>query len=198
MYNEISHQKLNSQGTFVLQSHHHTSSTEESSQAEKERPHEQKYTSIQAGSPSSQNSIPKKIKTRTIQALRFTPTHSHLASPKTKPNKMTSRQDPPGTMASGGSSWNDSGYAFAPNTNTLDAQAMPSDQAAAARVKAAEVMAALKSGEPGAADKVMGDNEGKSSGGGITGLGGPKGFFQKLRNKKAEKQNKIAEDGVVR
>ncbi|GIZ44189.1 hypothetical protein CKM354_000739300 [Cercospora kikuchii] len=111
---------------------------------------------------------------------------------------MTDRKDPPGTMASGGSSWNDSGFAFAPNTNTLDAQAMPSDQAAAARVKAAEVMAALKSGEPGAADKLMGDNEGKSSGGNLTGLTGPNGFFQKLRKKKAEKESKRASDGVVR
>ena len=82
------------------------------------------------------------------------------------------------------SSWNDSPYAFAPNTNTLDEQSMPSDQAAAARAKSAQVMAALKSGEPGAADKLMGDNEGKSAAAGLTPLGGPKGWFQKIKQKR--------------
>jgi len=57
-------------------------------------------------------------------------------------------------------------FGFAPNTNTMDPSTMPSDQAAAARMKAAEVMAKLRSGEPGAADRAMGDREGK----GATGL----------------------------
>ena len=64
-------------------------------------------------------------------------------------------------MASGQSSWNTSGFAFAPNTNVMDESTMPSDRAAAARRKAAEVMAALKKGEPGDADLLMGDQQQK-------------------------------------
>lgn len=74
-----------------------------------------------------------------------------------------------------GSPWNDGGFAFSPNTNTLDRESMPSAQAEAARQKSAQVMAALKSGEPGAADRVMGDQ--KESGSGRGGGGGSKGVF---------------------
>lgn len=58
-------------------------------------------------------------------------------------------------------------YAYSTqNTNTMDADAMPSEQAQAARNKTDEVMQALRSGEPGAADKAMGDSHqtGKSKG----------------------------------
>ncbi|KAI5359816.1 hypothetical protein Slin15195_G116760 [Septoria linicola] len=110
---------------------------------------------------------------------------------------MSARKDPPGTMGSGGSSWNDSGFAFAPNTNTLDEQAMPSDKAAAARAKSAQVMAALKSGEPGAADKAMGDNDGRSAAAGLTPMGGPKGWIQKLKGRK-KSTGEVKDDGIVR
>ncbi|KAK4545737.1 hypothetical protein LTR36_002691 [Oleoguttula mirabilis] len=61
------------------------------------------------------------------------------------------------------SSWNTSGFAFAPNTNAMDANTMPSDKAAAARMKAAEVMAALKKGEQGDADAIMGKQQQKGT-----------------------------------
>ncbi|EME84291.1 uncharacterized protein MYCFIDRAFT_173310 [Pseudocercospora fijiensis CIRAD86] len=54
------------------------------------------------------------------------------------------------------SSWNSSGFYFSANTNTMDRESMPSEKAEAARLRSAEVMAALKSGEPGAADRMMG------------------------------------------
>ncbi|KAK5129268.1 hypothetical protein LTR08_003647 [Meristemomyces frigidus] len=54
------------------------------------------------------------------------------------------------------SSWNTGGFSFNPNTNCLDAESMPSEKAEAARQKSAAVMAALRSGEPGAADAAMG------------------------------------------
>ncbi|KAF7187137.1 hypothetical protein HII31_11518 [Pseudocercospora fuligena] len=54
------------------------------------------------------------------------------------------------------SSWNSSGFSFSPNTDTMNRETMPSERAEAARQKSAEVMAALKSGEPGAADRLMG------------------------------------------
>lgn len=60
----------------------------------------------------------------------------------------------PGTQ----SPWDTSGFAFSPNTNTLDRESMPSDKAEAARLKSAAVMAALKSGKPGEADRLMGEN----------------------------------------
>ncbi|KAK3049996.1 hypothetical protein LTR09_008651 [Extremus antarcticus] len=60
---------------------------------------------------------------------------------------------------SGSSSWNDSGFAFAPNTNTMDAQTMPSDKAQAARERAAEIIEASKNGKPGEADAMMGKRE---------------------------------------
>lgn len=41
------------------------------------------------------------------------------------------------------------------NTNAMDADRMPSEKAQAARMKSAEVMAALKKGQPGDADALM-------------------------------------------
>ena len=88
---------------------------------------------------------------------------NHEAS-KTKTKKANpTYQANPGTMASGSSSWNTSGFAFAPNTNVLDPNSMPSDKAEAARRKAAEVMAALKKGEPGDADYIMRDQQQKAT-----------------------------------
>ncbi|EME39163.1 hypothetical protein DOTSEDRAFT_83021 [Dothistroma septosporum NZE10] len=43
------------------------------------------------------------------------------------------------------------------NTRILDPTNMPSKQASAARAKSQQVMEALRSGEPGAADRLMGD-----------------------------------------
>ncbi|WPG97838.1 Hypothetical protein R9X50_00061900 [Acrodontium crateriforme] len=60
------------------------------------------------------------------------------------------------------SPWNDSGFAFAPNTNVMDPESMPSAEAQAARARAAEIMAALKKGEPGDADKLMGKESPRS------------------------------------
>ncbi|GAB7359839.1 hypothetical protein MBLNU230_g7368t1 [Neophaeotheca triangularis] len=42
------------------------------------------------------------------------------------------------------------------DTRATDEKAMPSDAAARARAKSAEIMASLKKGEPGDADKLMG------------------------------------------
>lgn len=66
---------------------------------------------------------------------------------------------------SGSSSWNDSGFAFAPNTNTMDQTTMPSKEAQAAREKTLEIMNALKDGKPGEADAMMGKREAKGTAG---------------------------------
>lgn len=55
-----------------------------------------------------------------------------------------------------GSAWGTSAYVINQNTNTMDPNSMSSDRAQAARMKTAEIMAALKKGEPGDADKLMG------------------------------------------
>jgi len=68
-------------------------------------------------------------------------------------------EQPPKSNAANSSSWNDSGFAFAPNTNALDPVSMPSDKAEAARQKSAAVMAALKDGRTGDADALMGDQK---------------------------------------
>jgi hypothetical protein len=61
-------------------------------------------------------------------------------------------------MASKGNtleSWEPSPWTPAPNANVADQKAMTSLQAQAARAKSAEVMAALKKGEPGDADRLL-------------------------------------------
>ena len=93
---------------------------------------------------------------------------------------------------SGSSPWNDSGFAFAPNTNTMDAQSMPSDKAQAAREKAKEIMLALEDGKPGDADKLMGKREPKGNAGII-----PLDWMKSKFSGKAKKDKK-ADDGVVR
>ena len=60
-------------------------------------------------------------------------------------------------------SWDTSGFASAPNTNTMDANSMPSDKAQAAREKAKEIMLALEDGKPGDADKMMGARDPKGN-----------------------------------
>lgn len=70
---------------------------------------------------------------------------------------MASKNTNPGLANN--SSWNDSGFAFAPNTNALDQEAMPSDQAALARAKAAKVMAAVRDGDMQTANEMMGKSE---------------------------------------
>lgn len=57
---------------------------------------------------------------------------------------------------SGSSPWNTSGFAFAPSTNTMDAQGMPSSQAQDARDKTADIMAAVKAGDMDKANALMG------------------------------------------
>lgn len=94
---------------------------------------------------------------------------------------------------SGSSSWNDSPYAFAPNTNTMDAQSMPSDKAEAARRKAKEVMLALEDGKPGSADAMMGKPEPK----GTTGITPLHWMMSKFTSNKSKKE-KTTDDGVVR
>lgn len=74
-----------------------------------------------------------------------------------------SENAPPMANSANSTSWNTSGFAFAPNTNTMDANSMPSDKAAAARLKSAEVMAALKNGESGDADAIMGKQQQKGT-----------------------------------
>jgi hypothetical protein len=62
------------------------------------------------------------------------------------------------SMASKGNtleSWEPSPWTAAPNANVADQKAMTSAQAQAARAKSAEVMAALKKGEPGDADRLL-------------------------------------------
>ncbi|KAL8243903.1 hypothetical protein R6Q59_010161 [Mikania micrantha] len=72
-----------------------------------------------------------------------------------------SNQRPTNPGLANNSSWNSSGFAYAPNTNTLDAGTMPSEQAQAARDKAAEVMAAVKAGDMERANALMGKDETK-------------------------------------
>ncbi|KAK4496392.1 hypothetical protein PRZ48_012372 [Zasmidium cellare] len=67
---------------------------------------------------------------------------------------MSTKNNPGGPGTS--SSWNTAGPGFAPNTNTLDRASMPSSQAEAARQKSAAVMEALKNGDKGEADRLMG------------------------------------------
>lgn len=92
---------------------------------------------------------------------------------------------------SGSSSWNTSGFAFAPNTNVNDPESMPSDKAQAAREKAKEIMLALEDGKPGDADRMMGPRPAKGNVG-IIPLDWVKSRFS---NKKKEQKS---EDGVVR
>lgn len=61
-------------------------------------------------------------------------------------------------MASKGNTiegWEPSPWTHAPNANVANEKTMTSAQAQAARAKSAEVMAALKKGEPGDADKLL-------------------------------------------
>lgn len=73
----------------------------------------------------------------------------------------------------------------------MDEQGMPSDAAQAARAKAKKVMEALNSGEPGAADEMLGKGEPKGNL-----FGSFKSKFGGKKDKKAEK--KTGGDGVVR
>ncbi|KAK5127161.1 hypothetical protein LTR85_008522 [Meristemomyces frigidus] len=85
------------------------------------------------------------------------------------------------------SSWNTSPFAFAPNTNAMDANSMPSDKAAAARMRSAEVMAALKSGEPGDADAIMGKQQQK----GTQGIVPLQWLKRKMGNKSAKTESAV-------
>lgn len=93
---------------------------------------------------------------------------------------------------SGSSPWNDSGFAAAPNTNTMDANAMPSDKAQAARERAREIMDALDSDKPGAADRMMGEREPKGN------VGLLPIDWLKTKFKKGPKDKNKESDGVVR
>jgi hypothetical protein len=57
---------------------------------------------------------------------------------------------------SGDSPWNTSGFATAPNSNVMNSDSMPSDQAQAARERTLEIMDSLKNGKPGEADTMYG------------------------------------------
>lgn len=104
--------------------------------------------------------------------------HSTISSPLIE---KPAAKPTPGAATS--SPWNSGPFAFAPNTNVLDTNSMPSTTADAARSRTADIMAALKSGEPGAADKMMGDFDGRSAAGGLTGFG-------KLMDKFTKKESK--------
>ncbi|KAM0719117.1 hypothetical protein Q7P37_005022 [Cladosporium fusiforme] len=65
-------------------------------------------------------------------------------------------------MASKGNkieSWEANPWTPAPNANVANEQTMTSPEAQAARAKSAEVMAALKKGDKGEADRLMGKSE---------------------------------------
>ncbi|KAI5248460.1 hypothetical protein E4T43_01197 [Aureobasidium subglaciale] len=55
--------------------------------------------------------------------------------------------------------WNPNPFTHAPNANVSNTSTMTSPQAQAAREKSAAVMAALKKGEKGDADRLMGRQE---------------------------------------
>lgn len=76
-----------------------------------------------------------------------------------------------------------------------DERAMPSDSAARARAKSADIMAALKNGQPGDADKAMGKNQSES--GRLVPLAWAK---RKLSGGKKPGQNDemMGKDGMVR
>jgi hypothetical protein len=76
----------------------------------------------------------------------------------------------------------------------MDPERMPSENAENARRKAAEVMASLKKGEPGDADKIMGDRKQSKSGG--EEQKSSKGFLQKLGL--GGKKSAAPDDGVIR
>ncbi|KAK4957306.1 hypothetical protein LTR10_005268 [Elasticomyces elasticus] len=93
-------------------------------------------------------------------------------------------QQPPKSGLANSSSWNDGGFAFAPNTNALDANTMPSDKAEAARQKSAAVMEALRNG--GDADAVMGKQK-ESGAKGIVPLG-----WLKSKMKRSDKKDGVS------
>ena len=69
-------------------------------------------------------------------------------------------------MASKGNSiesWHPIPFGQGPNANVANEETMTSPQAQAARARSQEIMAALKKGEPGDADKLMGKSQ-KDSG----------------------------------
>ncbi|EMC93594.1 hypothetical protein BAUCODRAFT_125440 [Baudoinia panamericana UAMH 10762] len=96
--------------------------------------------------------------------------------------------------ASGQNPWNDSGYAFPASTNVMDPTTMPSEKAEAARQRAAEIMAALKSGHPGAADVAMGKAPANSS----SGLFGLRMLKHKVTTGKPKDRKQKQEDTVIR
>ncbi|KAK5711900.1 hypothetical protein LTR15_012246 [Elasticomyces elasticus] len=93
-------------------------------------------------------------------------------------------QQPSKSGLANSSSWNDGGFAFAPNTNALDANTMPSDKAEAARQKSAAVMEALRNG--GDADAVMGKQK-ESGAKGIVPLG-----WLKSKMKRSDKKDGVS------
>ncbi|TKA76004.1 hypothetical protein B0A55_06672 [Friedmanniomyces simplex] len=94
-------------------------------------------------------------------------------------------------MSSGSSSsWNDGGFAFAPNTNTMDPISMPSDKVDAARQKSAAVMAALREGRPGDADALMRKQE-ETGGKGIV----PLRWLKKKMTGEGKKKEEVEETG---
>ena len=72
-----------------------------------------------------------------------------------RPRVIAHRGFAPGAEGNTLESWEPSPWTHAPNANVADQKAMTSAQAQAARAKSAEVMAALKKGEPGDADRLL-------------------------------------------
>ncbi|KAI6830895.1 hypothetical protein KC332_g1132 [Hortaea werneckii] len=66
-----------------------------------------------------------------------------------------------------GSDFGQAMFGWSQSSNAMDSNSMPSDRAEAARMRSQEIMAALKKGEKGDADALMGKSESAGSGMGL-------------------------------
>ncbi|KAI6904631.1 hypothetical protein KC318_g1729 [Hortaea werneckii] len=66
-----------------------------------------------------------------------------------------------------GSDYGQAMYGWSQSSNVMDRNSMPSDKAEAARKRSEEIMAALKKGEKGDADALMGKSESAGRGMGL-------------------------------
>ncbi|GAB1733046.1 hypothetical protein NU195Hw_g9538t1 [Hortaea werneckii] len=66
-----------------------------------------------------------------------------------------------------GSEYGQAAFGWSQSSNVLDRDSMPSDKAEAARKRSQEIMAALRKGEKGDADALMGKSESAGRGMGL-------------------------------
>ena len=102
-------------------------------------------------------------------------------------------------MASKGNtieSWEPVPWGSGPNANVSNAETMTSPEAQAARARSAEIMAALKKGEPGDADKLMGEKKHHDSL--LPGMGKLKSRLMGGKKKEGGVVAKEKGDGVIR